>query len=297
MTEIHDSAGSYAVDALSPAERRAFEDHLTGCVRCQSEVAEFVETLAELTPLVAAAPPATLRATVLAAATTARSPGRRLAELSADGADPGSADGRDVAPRRALPGQVTQIRPSGPDEVAPLEEHPSVLPEQPWLDVTANLSQETPRRGRPRDRLLAGLVAAALVMAVVLSGWVYVSWEQNQARVAAARQETDLLTAPDAQVYVTKVNGAQVSYVVSLQRDQALFLGKGLEDPGADRTYELWVVRGEAATPAGLVREGGDVRQWLEGSLTGADGLALSREPAGGSSTPTDILTEVELSP
>jgi hypothetical protein len=300
VTDVHAAAGSYAVDALSPGERLEFEAHLVGCAGCQQEVAEFAETLAELSPLSAATPPASLRASVLAAVSGGQVSGRRLAATNGHANGHASNGGSEAAPRRALPAQVTELRPLGPDEVAPLEEHPSVLPEQPWLDVAAALSDDGGggRRERRRDWLLGAVVAAALVVALVLSGWVYVSWEQSQRRVVQQQRETALLTAPDARVYspTGSAEGIRVSLVVSRERDEALFLGDDLRDPGRDRVYQLWTIKGGRPVSAGLVREGGDVRQWvtLSSDITG---FALSSEPGPrGSETPTDELVGVTLS-
>lgn len=301
MTDVHLAAGSYAVDALSPGERLEFEAHLVGCAGCRRDVAEFADTLAELSPLAVAVPPASLRASVMAVVTGAQVSGRRLAATNGAAAGAGSGGGPEVAPRRALPAQVTELRPLGPDEVAPLEEHPSVLPEQPWLDVAAALSDDPggrQRRTRRRDRLLGAVVAAALVVALVLSGFVYVSWERSQARVVQAQRENELLTTPDARVIdATTPDGARVSFVVSRERDEALFLGLDLPDPGRGRTYQLWTVDDDKPTPAGLVGAGGDVRQWI--SLPEeVDGLALSSEPTPrGSQTPTAPVTEFDLEP
>ncbi len=41
---IHELTAGYALDALDPEERRAFEAHLPGCERCQQELAAFWET-------------------------------------------------------------------------------------------------------------------------------------------------------------------------------------------------------------------------------------------------------------
>lgn len=41
---IHELTAGYALDALDPDERRAFEAHLAGCERCQEELASFWET-------------------------------------------------------------------------------------------------------------------------------------------------------------------------------------------------------------------------------------------------------------
>lgn len=300
MTDLHSAAGSYAVDALSAGERMEFEAHLAGCADCLQEVAEFADTLAELSPLASAVPPASLRASVMAAVTGARVSGRRLAATNGAAAGEGSDGGPEVAPRRALPAQVTELRPLGPDEVVPLEEHPSVLPVQPWLDVPADLEKDLGGRTRKRSRdwLLGAVVAAALVVALVLSGFVYVSWQQSQARMASAQHESALLTAPDARVYhETTKGGIAVSFVVSRQRNEALFLSDELGDPGKGRTFQLWTVKDRQPSSAGVVRKSGDVRQWI-GLPGDSDHLALSLEPSdGGSKTPTDIQAAANLNP
>ncbi|MFI7496681.1 anti-sigma factor domain-containing protein [Kocuria sp. M4R2S49] len=65
--DVHADAALYAVDALEPGERAAFELHLRGCASCREEVAAFGEVGAHLASVVAAPPPAALRENVLAA--------------------------------------------------------------------------------------------------------------------------------------------------------------------------------------------------------------------------------------
>lgn len=43
MDELHELTAAYALDALDPDERRAFEAHLEGCERCRAELASFWE--------------------------------------------------------------------------------------------------------------------------------------------------------------------------------------------------------------------------------------------------------------
>jgi anti-sigma-K factor RskA len=67
MSDIHALSGAYAVDALDDTERTQFEKHLAVCAACRSEVQSFRETAAIMTVTEAEeAPPASLRATVLA---------------------------------------------------------------------------------------------------------------------------------------------------------------------------------------------------------------------------------------
>jgi anti-sigma factor RsiW len=47
-TGIHELTAGYALDALDPEERSAYEAHLPGCEHCQEELASFWETTAAL---------------------------------------------------------------------------------------------------------------------------------------------------------------------------------------------------------------------------------------------------------
>jgi Anti-sigma-K factor rskA/Putative zinc-finger len=299
MSDIHSAVGSYAADALTPLERAEFEMHLAGCNSCRLEVAEFTETLAGLTPLVATRPPAALRDSVLAAIRTVQPlapevPVRAEEQRVRRVADPESTELHPLAPAA-----ITELRPPlGPDEVAPLDEHPSEVPDWTWLGVTANLSDDlAARRGRRTDRILAVLVAAALIVALAFSGWVYVSWQENQTRVSEAQHVNNLLTASDVKIYSANVDGTPVSYTVSKQRNEALFIAQNLPSPGDNQVWELWTLKGDAATRSELVRTGGNVRQWIRGPVGDSDGLAISREPGpSGSPAPTPpILAKVSL--
>jgi anti-sigma-K factor RskA len=66
---IHELTAGYALDALDPAERDAFEQHLGSCEQCQEELASFWEVTSALA--VAAdgpAPSATLRERIVTSA-------------------------------------------------------------------------------------------------------------------------------------------------------------------------------------------------------------------------------------
>ncbi|HWL45454.1 MAG TPA: anti-sigma factor [Ilumatobacter sp.] len=83
MTEvdIHDLAAAYALDALDPAERAAYEAHFTTCAACRGDVAELRETAAQLGGLTAATPPADLKSRVLAEVATTRQLAPRTASV------------------------------------------------------------------------------------------------------------------------------------------------------------------------------------------------------------------------
>lgn len=46
--ELHELSAGYALDALEPAERDAFEDHLASCPECQQDLAAFWEVTGAL---------------------------------------------------------------------------------------------------------------------------------------------------------------------------------------------------------------------------------------------------------
>ncbi|MET0236370.1 MAG: anti-sigma factor [Kibdelosporangium sp.] len=78
--DVHTLTGAYVLDALSEMERRAFEDHMSGCPACHQEVAELRETTARLGTATAANPPPQLWDKVL----TATGHVRQLPPLSED---------------------------------------------------------------------------------------------------------------------------------------------------------------------------------------------------------------------
>ena len=70
--EVHLLTGSYALDALTEAERAEFEKHLARCPSCTEEVRGMRETAAWLAMAATVPPPPEMRARALAAAPHAR---------------------------------------------------------------------------------------------------------------------------------------------------------------------------------------------------------------------------------
>ena len=283
VPDPHGAVGAYVADALDDDERTVFEEHLKGCENCRREVAEFTETAAELTWLSEATPPPSLRTSVLWQNATVRPrPPEQTAETPAS---PASAGWR-TTPAASRPG--SSVRQPVTRELPPVD--PDATVDRRQLDELAV------RRQRRTRRILTGLVAAALVLVVGLGGWVSVLRGNQQNQQVATQQVNELLTAPDAKVYATTMNGAPVSFVVSKERDQALFLGDDVPSPGNGKAYQLWMI-GAEITPNALVAQGGDVTQWMDdGPLEDAQQLAVTIEPAQGSTTPTmPVVAGVEL--
>ncbi len=256
MSDSHAAVGAYVVHALGPEERAEFEAHLAECETCRREVAEFRETTGELSVLSSAAPPPELKGSVM----------------------------RAIAGVRVLPPEP---------EAAPAAGAGSTLPAP---SGTAAAGDELAlHRARRANRVLTLAVAAVTVVALVLGGWA-ISLSQRQPPVAAASAETQLLQAPDLRSYTVALKGGgTATFLVSRGLNRALLSGSDLPEPGAGRTYQLWTLAGPLSaptrvTPDALVTGGGSAKQWFTGPVATSDAVAISIEPAGGATAPSDIL-------
>jgi len=108
--DLHVLTGSYALDAVSDAERDEFERHLHHCPTCEAEIRGLRETAARLALACAMTPPARMERRVLAAAYQTR----QLPPLSAD------------RPRRTLPRRLAVPRRALPRRLAVLAAAASV---------------------------------------------------------------------------------------------------------------------------------------------------------------------------
>ncbi len=100
MSDIHALSGAYAVDALDDAERAQFEEHLATCPECRAEVRSFRETSALLAEAESEAPPADLRAHVLADIRNVRPLPPEVPDATPDETSPTS-PARDIATARS----------------------------------------------------------------------------------------------------------------------------------------------------------------------------------------------------
>jgi anti-sigma factor RsiW len=274
VSEIHESTASYALDALDRPELVEFEAHLATCETCRNEVARFSETAAELTLLSLATPPPRLRASILDA--IAKAP-QLPAEDSAD------RNGWPVSVNGARPADLTQRTawPTGPRRALPGSEVPED-PEPPVDEVAL-------RRQRRRTRILGGLVAAMLLVAVGLGGVIYTLVQQRQAQIAQVTLEEQLYEAPDATIVTTDLKGGgQGSFIASKELNRALFIGTGLPDPGPGNRYQLWTMTGEEpkwVTATSVSRDieitdpGPGVKVFFSGDVARADFLCINLEP------------------
>ncbi|HET9873027.1 MAG TPA: anti-sigma factor [Propionibacteriaceae bacterium] len=278
MSEIHGAVGSYVAHALDPDEQRDFEQHLAVCPTCAQEVQEFSETAAELSSLVQVPPPPALRAAVLSAIQQVRpepplpaqAPDRQRSEEHRPGGSPADEgrsleEGRPSLTRRAEP--VEAVRTTSATAASGAGRPP--------------IDELRARRARRTTRLLSLAVAAAMVIALALGGWVVNLVQDRQAQTATAALEAQLLSAPDAKVYpATMAGGTPVSFVVSKSLGRAMFVGADVPDLADDKVYKLWTIPpGTGATPVGdSAFEGGrDRKVWVRGNVSDGS-LAITVE-------------------
>ena len=261
MSEIHDAAAAYALDALDPVEQEEFESHLVTCAACTREVAELRETAAELVLSAGAPPPPpALRASVLAGIVG-------VEQLPAP----------EVRPRRALP----------PTEAE--EARAAALPVATAAGGEAVVDELALRRAGRRARVLSVLVAAVTVVALALGGVVYSLARQNETPPVASPPVTQtpqvdpsLLAAPDAKIVKAKVSGADAAFVVSKSQNRAAFVSTDLPSPGQGNVYHLWTLKGDTVVRPDItftVQDQGT--QLFTGPVDDSTALAINVEPAG----------------
>jgi anti-sigma-K factor RskA len=131
-----------------------------------------------------------------------------------------------------------------------------------------------------------GGLAAAAVLALVTIGmfaWNASLQEENQTLQGELQgQQTYALEGTGA---AQEVQGE----VVRLGDERAVLVAEDLPSPPEGETYETWILREDVPEPAGLFEpdDAGVAAAPIEGSIEGADAVAVTVEPSGGSSSPT----------
>jgi len=184
--------------------------------------------------------------------------------------------------------------------LAPQEHEPSPELRRNLLDRVGDASEVTivdahPGRTRFRRLFGPGGLAAAAVAALALVGlflWnASLQGENENLRGALETRETHELQGSGV---AEDVRGE----VVELGNNRAVLMAENLPPTSEGEVYEAWLLRGGVPEPAGLFqpRDEGHAAAPIEGSLEGADAVAVTVEPSGGSSMPTsDILLTTSL--
>ena len=249
--DAHALLAPYAADALDPADARDVELHVAECRACQEDLAAMRETLAEVAQDAAEAPPDGMRAAVLAAAR--RTPQERPS----------------TSP---FPGPVARTAPA---EAQPQPRVPSA----------------TQRPGRGRS-LLALAASVALVLAVggavVVRGFSATPGDDVAELLAAEGTEVVRVT-PEVPVDLGDVTVAgEVVAVVNTDQGRGALVARGLPPAPEGRTWQAWSLAGAQVSSAGVFEVGDDGVGLVEFDWpAGAEAVAVSLEPAGGSEQPT----------
>ena len=156
----------------------------------------------------------------------------------------------------------------------------------------ARQGQARLRRARsPWLPRLAAAVTAAAVAAAVALGVIQSSTQHQLDRAQAEnRSVAAVLAAPDARLAVHRTTAGGVATVVASQSRHALIISTaGLPALSGGKVYELWFLSGQTARRAGLLPApaAGRTAPLLASGLAAGDAVALTVEPAGGTSHPT----------
>ncbi|WP_229053864.1 anti-sigma factor domain-containing protein [Aeromicrobium sp. Leaf350] len=160
------------------------------------------------------------------------------------------------------------------------------------LSAAATTPQERPtvvpmRRKRPLRSRAVGLVAAAAmaVAAVGVTGYV-LEHQQLQDYQAQQSDVEAVMTAADAQIADTELSGGGTMRLVHSSKLDAAVVTVSSLPTLSDRVYQLWTMREGVPTSAGLL-ENSDMTYVSD--VDGADQMAVTVEPAGGSAKPTSL--------
>lgn len=246
--DVHALSGAYALDALTPDEARAFEQHLATCEACRDEVASLREAASALAEPVADAPPARLRDNVLAGITQVRP----LPPVGGTPEGPGE------------PEPVEPPRTDEPDELAARRKRRAPA----WLVAVA--------------AALALLAGGAVVRSVQLSQQLD-SVTASGADIAQVVTAPDATTST-AEVS----GGGRAAVVSSASLGRAVLVTDGMPAAPAGKVWQVWYIGDDGgASSAGFVPDGQRAAVALQGDLGTAGAVGVTLEPAGGSQQPT----------
>jgi type II secretory pathway pseudopilin PulG len=161
---------------------------------------------------------------------------------------------------------------------------------------TRQLPPETRTTSRLQTRgfMLPRLVAAVAVVALAAIAVLAVAQVNTERQLRQARQQSQaiaaVLAAPDARILARSTDVGGVTTVIeSAALRQLVVTATGLPLPAAGRVYELWLIGPHRTRPAGLLPASvaGRTEPVLATGLVPGDELAMTVEPAGGTSAPT----------
>jgi anti-sigma factor RsiW len=188
---------------------------------------------------------------------------------------------QEVAEFRATTGRLSQLMAERPPETlrAAILARVASTPQE----SAPPPDQLAVRRRSPMRFVAPALAAAAAVIALLLG----VGWISSHRALDRQQAISAVLTAPDAKSVDLGGEG-RMRVVYSPTLDRSVVVADGLADLPSDRTYALWFIGPGGPEEAALFRtSGGRATKVLPRTPEGYQALGVTKEPAGGSATPT----------
>ncbi|HZQ38623.1 MAG TPA: anti-sigma factor [Dehalococcoidia bacterium] len=267
-SEVEELAGAIALRALPAEEERAVEEHLATCDQDHSDLTALGRVVTLLPFAVEEVePPAHLKANLLAA--LANDPGGAAGLPRA-----GAAAGSELPRLNAVPPAGVMAAPSEPLPLRPPAVRTRRLWQQPGIWAAA----------------------AAVLIAIGMGAWNVSLQQRLSDRNAASARQARALTALASAVHVVPLSGSgglQAAFAAAPDGSGSLVLtGAHPAPPG--KVYQAWFIRaGQNPVSAGVFNADGVAVVPLQGSAAGAQTVAVTVEPPGGSPQPTSQPIEV----
>lgn len=151
---------------------------------------------------------------------------------------------------------------------------------RPLPPVVTAVSRRTARRWFP------GLVAAAAVVTALGAGTAIVQpWDDGSSQVQATAVDR-IKAAADMETFSQDFpDGSSATIYRSASLNEAAVVTKGMADAPSGKVYELWLQHDDRMVAAGLMPDGPDNVVELSGDPATADGLGITVETDGGSTS------------
>ena len=254
----HLLSGAYSLDAVTPEEAADVEAEMEHSEELRGEIAELTDTAVLLGLSVPAAdPPPALRARLLDA----------IEDAPQLPAVPPEAESEPVRPTPSL---------ASADAVAV----------GPRRSDSRHVAGRRPRWARGPAVLAGALVAAA---AVLFGGGLLVDQIVHpQPHSTTASAFAQLTSAPDVRRQQASVSGGGTAVVYwSRSLNESAVVLNGVDRP-AGKSLQMWVVTGSAAASVGIYAPPrSEPYELMKGALKPNQAVAVTVEPAGGSTKPT----------
>ena len=182
--------------------------------------------------------------------------------------------------------------------LAPPEQEPPADLRRKLMQVVESESVQPEVAERPTHSWFGWLggfrnvaLGAAAVLVVGLLSWnVLLQGDVQELRgqVEEARSANEAQQTREIALGGTWAEQGARAEVTALKDDRAILVVEDMPSMPDDRTGQVWVIRDEKPEPSGLLEPSGNMAATaITTNLRGADAIAVTVEPAGGSDKPT----------